>query len=87
MNPKLTTFFSPPMGPSEKYETKFLVRLCGDVFLEILRSGNRRRLAKLERVGRRFNRMIENFLGKTPFLRIGLEIALRFLFFGFSQNE
>ena len=52
---------------------KFVVRLCLDVLLEILRSGNRCRLAELERIGRRFNQMIENFLGETPFLRLDLE--------------
>ena len=63
---------------------KFVVRLCLDVLLEILRSGNRCQLAELECIGRRFNQMIENFLGKTPFLRFDLK-KWRFLLLEFLE--
>ena len=52
----------------------FIVRLCHDVFLEVLIFGDRRRLTKLERVGRRFHLCIENFFREKPFLRLGLRI-------------
>ena len=53
---------------------RFIVRLCHDVFLEVLIFGDRRRLTKLERVGRRFHLSIENFFREKPFLRLGLRI-------------
>ena len=54
----------------------FCVRLCGDVFLEILFSGNRRQLVKMERVDRRIRRLVENFLGEKPLLRLRLVINI-----------
>ena len=53
---------------------EFIVRLCHDVFLEALVFGDRRRLIKLERVGRRFHWAIENFFNKRPFLCFELQI-------------
>ena len=53
----------------------FVVRLCHDVLLEVLIFGDRRRLTKLERVGRRFHLSIENFFSERPFLRLGLQIS------------
>ena len=50
------------------------VYLCGDVFLEVLRYGNRRQLIKLERVGRRILRIAERFLVKSLFIRLNPEI-------------
>ena len=44
----------------------FLVKLCGDVLLEVLRFGNRRRLTVLECVGRRM------FFQIKPFHRLNL---------------
>ena len=54
------------------------VLLCYDVLLEVLRYGNRRRLVKLSRVGRRFHQIIERYFGKTPFLRLKLYLEKRF---------
>ena len=51
---------------------EFIVRLCSDVFLEALVFGDRHRITKLERVGRRFHLNIENFFKERPFLRLGL---------------
>ena len=53
---------------------EFIVRFCRDVFLEALLFGDRRRLTKLERAGRRFLLIIENFFKERPFLRLGLGI-------------
>ena len=53
---------------------KFIVRLCSDVLLEALVFGDRLRITKLERVGRRFHLIIENFFKERPFLRFSLEI-------------
>ena len=54
----------------------FFVRLCRDVFLEILFSGNRRQLVKVERVDRRIRRLVENFLGERPFLRLIVRLVI-----------
>ena len=51
---------------------KFFVCLCFDVFFEVLLSGNRRQLVKLERIGRRFHIVIDQKLGVKPFLRFNL---------------
>ena len=53
---------------------EFIVTLCHDVLLEALLFGDRRRLTKLERVGRRFHWAIENFFRERPFLRLDLRI-------------
>ena len=65
----------------EEKEVQFFVILCHDVFLEILRWGNRRQHVKLERVGQRFHWNIERWFWNTPFLRLSLLLAPRFLFF------
>ena len=55
----------------------FSVRLCGDVFLGVLCFGERRRLTKLERAGRRFHRAVEDFLEMRPFLRLNIDLDRR----------
>ena len=60
-----------------KRETYF-VSLCRDVLLEVLCYGDRRWLTKLERVGRRFHWMAENFFSARPFLRIDLSLKLNY---------
>ena len=59
---------------------EFIVRLCSDVFLEALVFGDRHRITKLERVGRRFHLSIENFFKERPFLRLELRIDGLYLF-------
>lgn len=60
---------------SEKVnEHKFFVHLCQDVILEVLYYGDRRRLTKLERVGRRLFRIIEAQFVEAPFLRLDLRL-------------
>ena len=63
----------------EDGELEFIVRLCHDVFLEVLIFGERRRLTKLERVGRQFHLTTEHFFRERPFLRLGLKIDAYFL--------
>ena len=60
--------------------TQFFFRLCSDVFLEVLRSGNRRQLAKLEKIGRYFRYIIDGSIEKAPFLRLDLQISPWFNF-------
>ena len=59
---------------------EFIVRLFIDVLLEVLIFGDRRRITKLERVGRRFHLSIENFFKERPFLRLRLRIDGLYLF-------
>ena len=59
---------------------EFIVRLCSDVLLEALFFGDKRRITKLERVGRRFHLSIENFFKERPFLRLELRIDGLYLF-------
>ena len=65
----------------EEKDVKWFVALCYDVFLEVLRYGNRRQLVTLERVGRRIHRIVENYFGETPFLRLNLLLMPRFSIF------
>ena len=60
---------------------EFIVRLCHDVLLEVLFFGDRRRLTKLERVGRRLHQINENFFKEKPFLRPNLQIDRKYLLF------
>ena len=57
----------------------FFVRLCHDIVFEVLSFGNRRQLTKLERVGRRFHRIAENYFAKAPFILLNLRFSPRFL--------
>ena len=58
-----------------KRTAPFVIHLCLDMLLEVLRSGTRRQLAGLEKIGRRFRLVIDGYFGEKPFLR--LELALR----------
>ena len=51
---------------------KFFVHVCFDIFFEELSFGNRRQLAKLESIGRRFRIVIDQKFGVTPFLCLNL---------------
>lgn len=61
-------------------QTGFILRLCLDDLLEVLRYGDRRWLSKFERVGYRFQSITENFFVEAPFLRLNLELRLGLLF-------
>ena len=60
---------------------KFFVRLCHDVLLEVLRYGNRRQLAALEKIGRRFCWFGDRYFKAAPFVLVNLEHTLSYLFF------
>ena len=53
---------------------EFVVRLCSDVFLDVLRRGNRHQLAALEKIGRRLHWQIDGCFRKAPFLWLDLKI-------------
>ena len=65
----------------EENSVEFFLVLCHDVFLEVIRGGNRRQLVKLERIGKRLHWNVERFFSKTPFLRMNLFLAPRFFDF------
>ena len=77
------------MIQNDEYRIEFVVRLCGDVLMEILRSSDRCRLTKLERVGRYFNWIVGRYYPETPFLRLNLALKSRYIMFftdWFSQK-
>ena len=53
---------------------EFVVRLCSDVFLEVFRCGDRRKLTALEKIGRRSHWQIDGCFKKAPFLCLDLDI-------------
>ena len=61
----------------------FYLTLSLDVLFEVLRFGDRHRLTKLERVGRRLHHLVEKWFGEMPFLRLDLNIKLEPLRFSF----
>ena len=79
-----------PLQQSEEDEAlnvEFYLKLCFDVFLEVLRFGNRRRFAKLEPIGRRLHLTIENFFKEIPYLRLNIMLKTGFIFLSsFEQN-
>ena len=46
---------------------EFVVRLCSDVFLDVLRWGNRRQLTTLEKIGRRLYWLIDGRFKEARF--------------------
>ena len=64
---------------AEGDDFKFIVRCCHKILLEVLLFGDRRMLAKLERIGRQFYRITEDSFEQRPFLRFCLQIDPRFL--------
>ena len=77
---ELIKFFRLFQQNEEEDMPEFYVVLCLDNFMELLRFGCRRQLTKSERIGRRFHLMIENYLGKMPFLRLDVEFNFWFHF-------
>ena len=74
----LYDFFSPPIK-KKKAESKsvveFLIRLCHDVLLDVLRCGNRHQLAELEKNGDRFHWFIDFYFKEAPFLRLEMGLV------------
>ena len=71
---------------NEEVIIRFFVRLCTDVLVEVFRYGDRSRLIKLERIGRRFYLITENFFERMPILRLNLQLEPR-LFFKSSASK
>ena len=57
-------------------QKRFIVGLCYDVLLEVLRTGKRRQLATLEKVGRRFHRSSDGKFVVKPLLLLDIEFRL-----------
>ena len=55
------------------------------MFLEVLRWGNRYKLAILEKNGRYFHWFIDRYFKEAPFLRLNLELFPRYLLLYFSN--
>ena len=68
-------------------DVEFYVALCHDVLFEVLQCGNRRQLVKLQRIGRRFYRMIETYFGVKPFLRLNFRLEPGFCFIFFHNSH
>ena len=60
---------------------EFYLKFCFDVLFEVLRFGDRRRLTKLEGVGRRFHHLVEKLFGEMPFLRLYIQLEPGFVFY------
>ena len=67
-------FIRPIQQNAEEEPVEFYLRICFDVLLEALQFGDRRSLSKLERLGRRFNFIIEKWFFDVPFLRLDLDL-------------
>ena len=83
-SPSLTSiqkFIYSKINKNENGKTiEFFVILCGDVLFEVLCWGDRRRLTKLERIGRRFHWTVVKFFSEIPFLRLNFELKIWYLF-------
>ena len=51
---------------------QFVVRVCSDMFLEVLYWGDRRHLVELEKIGRRLHWLIDGHFKRAPFLCLDL---------------
>ena len=58
----------------------FVFYLYHDILFEVLLSGKRRQLARLEVFGRRFHHLIDGIFGEKPFLRLDLELLFVYNF-------
>ena len=75
-----------PHNFEEGNKLEFIACLCHYVLLKTLLYGNRRRITKLERVGRRLHRIIENFFKQIPFLRLSIEVDPPYFLNIFNEN-
>ena len=57
------------------------MKFCCDILFRVLRFGDRRRLTKLEGVGRQFHHLVEKWFVKMPFLRLNIQLQPGFAFF------
>ena len=58
---------------------ELFVFLCHGILLKVLQHGSRRQLVKLQRIGRRFHKMIETYFRERPFLRLHFRLAPGFV--------
>ena len=80
------SFFSPLRQNNDKEEAiELYLRICSDVLFEVFRFGSRCKLAKLERIGRRFHWLIEKWFLDVPFLRLHLKLYPTGYLFFFSS--
>ena len=68
------------MQQQQPEEIAFVFCLYDDLLFEVLRSGKRRRLTRLEVFGRRFHHLIDGIFGEKPFLRLDLELLFVYNF-------
>ena len=59
---------------------QFVVRLCSDVFSDVICWGNRRQLIEFEKIGRRLHWIIDGRFKRVPFHCLDLYIKPRYLF-------
>ena len=76
VNEIIDSYFFSSLRPNndEEEAIEFYLRICSDVLFEVFRFGSRRKLAKLERIGRRFHWLVEKWFLDVPFLRLNLEL-------------
>ena len=74
-------FFSLLLVNEENEAVESHLKFCYDVLFEVLRFGDRRRLTKLEGVGRRFHHLVEKWFVEMPFLRLNIQLQFGFAFF------
>ena len=65
---------------------QFVVRVCSDVFLEVLYWGDRRHLIKLEKIGRRLHWLIDGRFKRAPFLCLDIYINRRVFILKFHSK-
>ena len=63
---------------------QFVVRVCSDVFLEVLYWGDRRHLVELEKIGRRLHWLVDGHFKQAPFLCLDLYIYWRVFYIKIS---
>ena len=66
---------------------QFVVRVCSDMFLEVLYWGDRRHLVELEKIGRRLHWLIDGRFKRAPFLRLDLFIKPRYSSYSFRRES
>ena len=74
-------FFSLLLVNEENEAVESHLKFCYDVLFEVLRFGDRRRLTKLEGIGRRFHHLVEKWFVEMPFLRLNIILHPGFAFF------
>ena len=72
LNNLIRFYYFSELRTKKDVKAKFYVRSCFDVLLEQLSFGNRRQLAKLERIGYRFRILIDQKFVAAPYLRLNL---------------